>query len=262
MKIANSTWSLHRMFSKKKMTVLEFPEFCKREFGIYALEIVDGHLKSQKKDYLNQVKRAISAANSVLTCIPIGNDFTLRDEEERKKQIENVREWIEVADYLNCPVIRVNGGGKDDKDKDALERVISSIKSLIPQAERAGIRVTMENHGGMSSNPEVLVKVVKEVNSKYYGTLPDFGNFPDDIRYQALEKIAPYAFHVHAKSYEFDERGEETKLDYKRILDIFKKIGYQGYLSIEFEGKGDEVEGVRKTLELIKRYLAQLKIED
>jgi sugar phosphate isomerase/epimerase len=83
---------------------------------------------------------------------------------------------------------------------------------------------------------------MKAVNSPNFGTLPDFGNFPKadgkyaiDI-YDAIERMMPYAKGVSAKSYDFDEKGNETTLDFARIMKIVTKAGYHGFVGIEYEG--------------------------
>lgn len=255
MKIAISTWSAHRSFEKKEMILSKFPEFCVKEFGIYFIEVVDSHLASKERKYLKEIKEILKETDTKIACLAIGNDFTIIEEKVRKKQIENVKKWFKIANYLNIPTLRVNAGWKDDKDKNAIKRVVSSFKELIPYAKKYSVRMALENHGGITSNLDNIVTIVRRVSSTYFGTCPDFGNFPDKIRYSALKKVSPYALHVHAKSHEFSEEGEEKKIDYKKVIKILKNNNYQGYLSIEFEGEGDEIEGIKYTKNLIEKYL-------
>lgn len=109
------------------------------------------------------------------------------------------------------------------------------------------------HHGGPSADPDNIVRIVKAVGSDNFSTCPDFGNFASHIRYEGLAKISSYALLAHAKTYKFDERGEETSIDIKKCVDILKKAGFQGYLSIEYEGEDDEYEGVKKTIALLKK---------
>ena len=94
------------------------------------------------------------------------------------------------------------------------------------------IGVICENHGGPSSDPDALIALMKAVNSPNFGNLPDFGNFPEpggkyaiDI-YDAIERMMPYAKGVSAKRHDFDEQGNETTLDFARIMKIVTKAGY------------------------------------
>lgn len=121
------------------------------------------------------------------------------------------------------------------------------------------IGVICENHGGPSSNPDALVALMKAVNSPNFGTLPDFGNFPKkngkyaiDI-YDAIARMMPYAKGVSAKSYDFDENGNETTLDYPRIMKIVSDAGYHGFVGIEYEGgRLSEPEGIKATKKLLE----------
>lgn len=122
-------------------------------------------------------------------------------------------------------------------------------------AKSIGMKVLIENHGGVSNQPEAILRIIQEVNSPNLRTSPDFGNFPPEERYDSLQKLAPYAFLIHAKTYEFDFQGEEKTIDMSRCLDILRKVGYEGYLSIEFEGRGNQFQGVMKTKTLLERYL-------
>ena len=122
------------------------------------------------------------------------------------------------------------------------------------------IGVICENHGGPSSNPDALIALMKAVNSSNFGTLPDFGNFPKqagkyaiDI-YDAIERMMHYAKGVSAKSYDFDEEGNETSLDYPRIMKIVSRAGYHKFVGIEYEGERlSEPDGIRATKKLLER---------
>ena len=132
------------------------------------------------------------------------------------------------------------------------------------------INVVVENHGGVTSNGKWLASVMKEVNRANVGTLPDFGNFcishpwgtiQDGCKdmydiYTGVEEMLPFAKGVSAKTYDFDANGEQSLLDYKRLIGIVKKSGFKGYMGIEFEGNTQpEEEGVRKTKRLVQKYL-------
>ena len=113
----------------------------------------------------------------------------------------------------------------------------------------------VENHGGISSHGDWLADVLKTVNKKNCGSLPDFGNFYEYDRYQGVTDLMPYAKGVSAKSHAFDANGNETGIDYAKMMDIVKKAGYKGYVGIEFEGdKISEDEGIKLTKALLERF--------
>ena len=133
------------------------------------------------------------------------------------------------------------------------------LRALTEYGDEHGINVIVENHGGISSNGEWLVGVMKKVDHPRCGTLPDFGNFKikDDEwydRYKGVEELMPYAKAVSAKSHDFDSDGNEIHTDYVRMMKIVLEAGYSGYVGIEYEGKKiSEIEGIRATKDLLER---------
>jgi hypothetical protein len=97
---------------------------------------------------------------------------------------------------------------------------------------------------------------MERVASPFCRTLPDFGNFAPEIRYEALEKVVPYAVACHAKFWEFDQHGNDPQMDIGRIRNIFERAAFDGRLAIEFEGGGDDGKGVRQSLALLQRIFA------
>ena len=147
---------------------------------------------------------------------------------------------------------------------------IDSLSRLGEFAATEGIQVVVENHGSDSSRGVWMADVIKQVNRSNVGTLPDFGNFcishpwgttqdgcEDEYdRYKGVQEMLPFAKGVSAKTYDFDENGEQPLMDYKRLMEIVKKSPFKGYIGIEFEGnKGDEDDGIRKTKALLEKYL-------
>ncbi|MCW4019800.1 MAG: sugar phosphate isomerase/epimerase [Candidatus Bathyarchaeota archaeon] len=265
MKISVSTWSLHHEMphiqgkhGPYKTQLLDFPKVCVDEFGVYGAELCYQHFPTIDWDYLHQVEKSLDEFGVTLVNIPVDiSSAAESDPEKRKQDFERIRRWFYIAKYLGSPSIRVNAGRGTDEA--ALERAIEGYTELVGTAEKTGVKLLIENHGGISSNPDNILTIIKEVGSKYLGTCPDFGNFPEEIRYEGLEKVAKYASILHAKTYDFDEQGEThkrgTPLDFKRCVDIFKRQGYNGYYSIEYEGTGEEHEGVKKSVALLKKYL-------
>ncbi|MCX7919946.1 MAG: sugar phosphate isomerase/epimerase [bacterium] len=250
--ICNSSWSFHRMIPQR-MKLLEFPAKC-ASLGIEAVELLEYHFESKEEKYLDSLKSACQKAGVKIACLAIGNDFTIVDDKERAKEIKNVIESLNIANYLGAPVMRVFCGTRSVTDA-AVHRVIESYKEVVPIAKKLNIKLGMENHWGASVNPDNVVRIIEGVDSPYFGSCPDFGNWQPDDRYTAMAAVAPYAVHVHAKSHAFLPNGEEKDLDYRRLLDILRDAGYDGALSIEFEGKGNEITGVKKTVALLKKYL-------
>jgi sugar phosphate isomerase/epimerase len=138
-----------------------------------------------------------------------------------------------------------------------IARAADALRRLLPAAESLARSLAIENHWGISARPQNITRLVKELNSSHLGTCPDIGNFPRDVdTYDGLRLLAPRARVAHAKSIDFDENGEERTIDYGRCLGILRDSGFDGPWTVEYLGGGDEVEGCRRTRELIRRHLA------
>lgn len=136
-----------------------------------------------------------------------------------------------------------------------LNTAIASLREMIPLAAEHGIHVGIENHWGISGDPQNILRIVREVDSPFLGTCPDLGNFPRGIDpLYALRILAPHAVILHAKSYGFRRDGEEKTIDYGKYLAVFRRSGFDGPITIEYEGLGDDLEGCRLTRELILRH--------
>lgn len=259
MKISLAGWSLHRKFYDKEnpLKLIDFAEFAKTKFAIEAIELNNIFFESTEKEYLEELNVEAKLSGVVMLNIAVDNHGNLISEnpDERIEAIERVRPWFSIAKSLGMTAIRANTGGGVNPPEQEIQWAIESFSKLAQIGEQNGIKILIENHGGLSANPDNIVAVIEGVGSEWIGTLPDFGNFADDIRYIGLEKIAPYAHSVHAKMYDFNNEGEETKIDINRCITILRNSGYDGFLGIEYEGEGDEIVGIKKAVALLKKYI-------
>jgi sugar phosphate isomerase/epimerase len=268
-KISLAEWSLHQALFAKKLTNLDFPKVAKGEFGIEAVEYVNQFFKDKAEDeaYLNELKGICEGegVRSVLIMCDGEGELGDPDEAKRKQAVENHHKWVSAAKLLGCHSIRVNAAtGGQGSFEEQQKRAADGLHALAEYASRFDINVIVENHGGLSSNGKWLVGVMKLVDLPNCGTLPDFGNFrvsadQDYDRYQGTKELMPYAKGVSAKSYDFDESGNETKIDFQRMVKIVMNAGYHGYIGIEYEGSRlNEYEGIRATKKLLERLRSEL----
>lgn len=261
-KISLAEWSLHRALFDKKMDHLDFIKAAKQEYGIEAVEYVNQFFKDKAKDkkYLGEMKRRAGDLGVASVLIMIDGEGHLGDPDEAKRRqaVENHFKWVEAAKFLGCHSIRVNAHSEGNYEEQ-LDRAADGLRRLSEFGEKHEIGVIVENHGGLSSNGKWLVGVIKKVGNKWCGTLPDFGNFQDYDRYQGVEEMMPYAKAVSAKTHDFDEKGNETHTDYRRMMQIVRDAGYRGYVGIEYEGgKLSEHEGIRASKKLLERVREEL----
>lgn len=258
-KISLAQWSLHRHFFEGKIkSTLDFPLIARRVFNIEAVEYVNQFFsdKAENKKFLTELKNRslnLGVKNVIIMCDNEGR-LASKSREERNRAVENHYKWVDAARFLGCHSIRVTAQG-EGTSREQKDQMVESVSRLLEYSESKRINIIIENHGGLSSNAVWLSEVIREVNNPYTGTLPDFGNFPEEIDiYESVEKMMPFAKGVSAKSYDFDEYGNEINIDYERMLRIIISNGYRGYVGIEYEGKNlGEYEGIRKTKNLLEK---------
>src|SRR5688572_16932203 len=219
-KISLAEWSLHKALFAKKMTNLDFPVMAKQQFGISVVEYVNQFFKDKAKDtaYLNQLLQRCKdngIKNHLIMIDGEGGTAEL-DDAKRKQAVENHYKWVDAAKYLGCSTIRVNAYGTGTADE-VRKAAVDGLSRLGEYGKKENINIIVENHGGYSSNGQWLAAVMKEINMKNVGTLPDFGNFclkrgqgykceEEYDRYKGTAELMPYAKGVSAKSYDFDEQ--------------------------------------------------------
>jgi len=242
-KISLAQWSLNKQFFGRVEPKLDNLDFAKtaREFGIDAIEYVNQFFmdKAADKKYLAEMKKRAkdNGVKSLLIMCDREGHLGDPDSKKRAQAVRNHQKWVEAARYLGCHSIRVNAHSAGSYDEQ-LKLAADGLRSLSEFATGHKLNVIVENHGGLSSNPKWLTGVMKKVNLPNCGTLPDFGNFPADVdRYEAVKLMMPFAKAVSAKSYDFDDKGNETRIDYHKMMRIVLDAGYDGYVGIEFEGK-------------------------
>ena len=266
-KISLAEWSLHRTIRSGKITNLDFPKLAKEEFGIEGVEYVNSFFKdkAQNTAYLNDLKRRCSdsGVKSVLIMIDGEGAIGAAESTKRTQAVENHYKWVTAAKHLGCHSIRVNAksyGSYSEQVKFATD----GLRRLSTFAKDHDINILVENHGGLSSNGQWLAQVIRKVDMKNCGTLPDFGNFrlgkgKTYDRYNGVAALMPFAKAVSAKTHKFDKDGNETETDYQKMIEIVQDSGYQGWIGVEYEGKDlGEFEGIKATKALLEKTFAKL----
>ncbi len=273
--ISLAEWSLHKALFAKKITNLDFPGIARKEFDIGIVEYVNQFFKDKAEDkkYLDELLARCKDNDVKNHLIMIDGEGGLGelDANKRNKAVENHYKWVEAAKYLGCKTIRVNAQGTGTAQEVA-DASVQGLSKLGEFAAKSDINVIVENHGGYSSDGQWLASVMKTVDMKNVGTLPDFGNFcierkpgsrdcaKEYDRYLGVAELMPFAKGASAKTYDFDISGNVVETDYLRMMKIVKDSGFRGIVGIEYEGSNtDEYEGIRKSkkiLEVVGKELA------
>jgi len=258
--ISLAEWSLHRALWNNELDHLDFARTAREDYGVEAVEYVNQFFmdKATDQEYLQEMKNRAEneGVRSLLIMCDREGSLGDPDDQARTQAVENHYKWVEAAQFLGCHSIRVNARSSGSYDEQ-MKLAADGLQRLTEFAEDYQINVIVENHGGLSSNAEWLTGVMDMVDHPRCGTLPDFGNFDIDEdttydRYKGVTQLMPYAKAVSAKTYSFDNQGNEETIDYLRMMRIVTEAGYHGYVGIEYEGDGlSEPEGIMATKELL-----------
>jgi sugar phosphate isomerase/epimerase len=243
--------------------------------GFEGVEILHRQMDGESPAYVNSLKQLAFRHGISLPMLSIHQDFVTPDAAERQAAVDHTKKCIALAARLGIPAIRLNSGRwntiksfddlmkvKGDEppiqgytDEDAFKWCVESIKACLPDAEAAGVQLALENHWGLSTKVEALLRIHKDVSSPWLGINLDTGNWPGDP-YEGIERLAPHANIVQAKTYYGGGVWYTLDLDYKRIANILKKAGFKGWVSLEMEGKEPAETAVPKSLAVLREAFA------
>jgi sugar phosphate isomerase/epimerase len=271
LKISLAQWSLHRSFERGELDPVDFASITIEKYGLNAVEYVNGFYSKNASDesFWSAMKtRAVDAGvKNLLIMVDDEGNLGVANDAERKNAVENHYKWIHAAKILGCHSVRVNAFG-DAERATYRNAIIDGMGRLADYAAKENINIIIENHGLFSSDADLIVDIIQQVNKPNFGSFPDFGNWCLSAkwgstqiacekaydRFQGVSELLPYARAVSAKSYNFNENGEDRTIDYYKMLKIVKESGYQGYVGIEYEGTElNEHDGILATKTLMER---------
>jgi sugar phosphate isomerase/epimerase len=243
--------------------------------GFDGVEILHRQMPGEDAAYVNGLKQRAFKAGVDLVMLSIHQDFVTPEAAERQKDIDHTKRCLELAARLGIPCIRLNSGrwntikSFDDlmkvkgeeppiagyTDQNAFDWVIESINQCLPTAQKEGVVMMIENHWGLTTKVENVIRIHKAVNSPWLGVNLDTGNYPDDP-YPGITTLAPHASIVQAKTYYGGGEWYTLELDYKRIASILRGAGFSGWVSLEMEGKEDPATAVPKSYAVLREAFA------
>ncbi|HQE62576.1 MAG TPA: sugar phosphate isomerase/epimerase family protein [Candidatus Latescibacteria bacterium] len=243
MKLGTCAYSYRDLLTKGKMTLIELLDTV-RDLGFDGIEWTAYYFPETTKEYLLHIKRETFVRGLDISATAVGGNFIQPTREEREKQIANVKSWIEKSAWMGSTALRVFAGyvteGMAREDADQMVR--DGLAECARLAEKEGVILALENHGGVTADAEGTVRLVKPLNNPWVKLNLDFGNFTGDI-YAQYEACAPYAVTTHTKVTVRQGEARE-KVDYRKVVRIMRNAGYRGYINIEFEEPEDPIVGV------------------
>lgn len=270
-------FSFHRMVRNREKSVLELFALIRQEYDLSLFDLTTAILDPPNLAMVDRLASESRKHGVAVRNILVGGEGPLgaADPALRARAVRYHRKWIDVVADLGGRGIRCNWQGEErgmlgnpDAERAFVARSAEAFHDLLELARPQNVEVMIENHGGASSIPRMMVALMQAVDDPAFGTLPDFGNFPADVdRYDGVDALMPWAKTISAKCYDFGPDGLELSIDYPRMFEIVcDKHGYEGYVHIEYEGprvaerRGvaplSEVEGVRACLALLRKLAA------
>ena len=210
------------------LTLPSFPGYVRDRFGVRNVELWSQHFDSTRASDLAEIRRAVSRAGSRVVNLQMDQPYNLAaaDEDERRAGVALVKEWVDVARAVGSPSIRANAG------TGTIETAVRSLREVADYADARGVRLLTENHGGISTDPEVLLQILDALDGEV-GAVADFGNVPSGTdRLDTLARLMPYTELVSAKTLLF-ENGEHTAFDFNRCVRTAEAAGFRGVYSGE-----------------------------
>jgi sugar phosphate isomerase/epimerase len=241
-----------------RLTLIDFIDDC-AAFGLDGTELTSYYFPQPPTEaYLRQLKGEAFRRGLDVSGTAVGNDFCFPPGERRDKQIADVKRWVEYADLMDAPVIRIfSGDAKPGQSaQDAHRLAVEAIEECCEHAGKYGVFLALENHGGLTAEVDDMLTIVRDVQSPWFGVNMDTGNFTSADIYGDLAKLAPYSLNVQVKVAIHPAGQPNQPTDFGRLAKILRTAGYRGYIVLEFEEAGDPREGCKKYIEQLREAFA------
>ena len=242
--------------AKPTMTLFEFIDLA-ATFKVDAVELTSYYWAETTAAYAKKLLAHAKKCELPISGVPVGNDFCIVDAAKLKMEIERVSMWIELAAAAEAQTVRIFAGkvAKGDTREAATKRVIESIGACCRVAEKAGVVLALENHGGLTETPADLLALVKPITSKALAINVDTGNFKTKDPYADIAAIVPYGVVCQVKSECFPAGKPAEEADLKKVVDILRAGKFCGYVILEYEAKEDPKTAVPKFLKELRKWI-------
>ncbi|MBX9581416.1 MAG: sugar phosphate isomerase/epimerase [Gemmataceae bacterium] len=242
LKLGLAAYSFRQFLTGKtpEMTLFDFIDLA-AGLPLDGVELTSYYFAATDDGYLDKLKAHAAAKKLAISGVPVGNNFCVRDEARRRTEIDLVKAWVGRAARLGAKTVRIFAGNQEKGDTlaDAQKRVVSALEECCPVAEKAGVVLALENHGGITDTPDHLLDLVRPVTSPALGVNIDTGNFHTPDPYADVARIAPYGVVCQVKTEVTPAGGKKQDADLGRVVKILKDANYHGFVVLEYEAAED-----------------------
>jgi sugar phosphate isomerase/epimerase len=268
--LSQSTINYQAEFNSGKMDIFGFMDTC-RALDLDGLDIHVSQLKSQiDRAYLKEVRRGCLNRGMPIASICVSTEFG-RSAEAVPKELEKARVAMEAGMFLGAPILRtfVGSSPSPDKQEEAFRRGVEALRKTAEIGAELGMPVSLQNHSGLTSTGADMLRFHREVNHPNFTLLLDTGHFAGrngpngpkipgttyDDYYHSIEQVASLTQFVRAKVYDLDESGREKWIDYDRVFGILRKLHFNGFISMIYEGKEDKFTVIPKAIRFLRSFV-------
>lgn len=261
MKLGCSSWSYHKAIVEGRLDQQRWLRLCAAELELDGVELLDIHFPTLEREYLQGIKKRCTDLGLTISCVSVSNDFGVIDD-QRRAEVDKVKRWVDLTAYFGAPVLRVFAGwisrerwtgSVDDTKRACWSATIDCLRECTEYASVAGIVLGLENHNGygIAGSADEVERCLSEVGSPWLRLNLDTGDYGD---IESIRRTLPLAVHVHAKLYDLDADGLDRQ-DWPAIMSVLREGRYRGFLSIEYEGKEDQLTAVPRGVRALRRLL-------
>lgn len=290
MKLSVSSYSFQQYIRDGRLTQLSCIAKA-REMGFEGIEFTDlepcpSPTEEAQTDYAKQLRAEAERVGIEIVAYTVGANLYRPDKKEADAEVERLKGQVRVAAALGAGIMRHDvcywGKAPDGRVRSfdqMLPVMAENARRVAEYAGTLGVRTCSENHGYTAQDSDRVERLFSAVDHDNYGILVDIGNFAcvDESSVTAVSRLAPYAIHAHAKDFIIrpfglapanahclTTRGMNTlvgcaigegDIPVQQCVAILRRAGYDGFLSVEYEGPGDCIEGIRKGYENLRDYV-------
>ena len=258
LKLSLAAYSFNKALNLKNptMTLFEFIDLA-GELPLDAVELTSYYWAETTDAYLDKLKAYTEKKKLAISGVPVGNTFTYKDDAKRAKEIQSVKDWTARAAKLGAKTVRIFAGAleKGEQLADAQKRVVDAMNECCEVAEKLGVFLALENHGGITDTPEHLLELVKPVKSSALGVNIDTGNFNTLDPYADIAKIAPYGVVSQVKTEVHPTGKTKEEADLGRVVKILKDANFHGYVALEYEAAEDPKVAVPRYVKELRKLI-------
>jgi len=224
----------------KGMSLYDLMDFC-AENNFDAVDLTGYYFpgypeKLPTDEFIYAIKKRAFELGLDISGTGVRNDFANPDPAKRAADVKHVKDWIDVAVKLGAPVVRIFSGtipeGYENRWDEIATYMAANIKECVEYGKQRGILIAVQNHGDFLKTADETIKLIKLVDSDWFGVIVDTGYFLTDDPYQDIAKVMPWAVNFLLKESPVP-KGSPIKTDLRKIMKILKDSGYRGYLPIE-----------------------------